>query len=119
MIQQNGFKAFRGVMRITPVNPDFEPFEIDSDWVYVPEYDCWYGGGRSFVSRCCTVLSEHDIVKPEAKPLVLCMNKDGVWEEKKEPYMTVECMSKEDFEWLVDAIARKRQGEDNGTNQDS
>ena len=48
-----GFKMFRGVMRITPKNPKFTPKEIEADWLYKPEYDCWYGGGCSYPAEIC------------------------------------------------------------------
>lgn len=58
MIEVEGYKAFHGTMLITPKNPQFAPFTLTCDWLYKPEYDCWYGNGRSFVAGCCTVVSE-------------------------------------------------------------
>ena len=43
----------------------------------------------------------------------LVMNKDGVFEEYKEPYMTVEVSTEEDFRWLEDAV-REKQERDKG-----
>ena len=43
MISVDGYKAFRGTMRITPVNPKFPTVEAHGDWLYKPEYKCWYG----------------------------------------------------------------------------
>jgi len=34
MIQVEGYKAFRGTMRITPKNPQFPQQEIHGDWLY-------------------------------------------------------------------------------------
>ena len=56
MISSEGYKAFRGTMRITPVIPDKEPFELTGDWLYKPEYKCWYGLCRSFPEDICTVV---------------------------------------------------------------
>lgn len=39
MIQCEGYKAFRGTMRIKPTNPKFPVSEIKADWLYKPEYD--------------------------------------------------------------------------------
>lgn len=57
MIECEGYKAFFGTMLITPKNKNIEPFIIaDKDWLYKPQYDCWYGDGRSFMSAICTVI---------------------------------------------------------------
>ena len=57
MICVEGYKAFRGTMRITPKNPVFPVMEITGDWLYKPEYDCWYGAGRSFCADVCEVIA--------------------------------------------------------------
>ena len=51
MIQVEGYKAFRGKMRITPVNPQFPQQEIYGEWLYKPEHNCWYGHGQSFMAE--------------------------------------------------------------------
>lgn len=62
MICVDGYKAFRGTMRVTPVNSSFKPFSVEGDFLYKPEYDCWYcnpkGGGfsRSFTSDICEII---------------------------------------------------------------
>ena len=56
MISSEGYKAFYGTMRITPKNPNMEPFDLTCDWLYKPEYQYWYGKGRSFMEEICTVL---------------------------------------------------------------
>ena len=56
MIRLEGYKAFRGTMRITPTIPDKEPFELTGDWLYKPEDKCWYGLCRSFPDNICTVV---------------------------------------------------------------
>lgn len=53
MICVEGYKAFRGVMLITPKNPAIEPITITGDWLYKPDTDCWYGSGRSFPENIC------------------------------------------------------------------
>lgn len=54
----DGYKMFTGTMRISPVCPGIAPFEISGDWLYKPEFDCWYCGGRSFGAEICEVVSE-------------------------------------------------------------
>lgn len=56
MISLEGYKAFRGIMRIIPKNPNIKPFDLAADWLYKPEHQCWYGGGGSFMEEICTVL---------------------------------------------------------------
>lgn len=59
MIKVEGYKAFHGDMLIKPVNR--ESYIItDKDWLYKPEYDCWYGAGRSFPASICKIISEED-----------------------------------------------------------
>ena len=54
MIEVEGYKAFHGTMFIVPKNNLYSPFYIrDTDWLYRPDTNCWYGGGRSFVSEIC------------------------------------------------------------------
>jgi hypothetical protein len=57
MIAVEGFKAFHGTMLISP-RVAIEPFEITGDWLYKPEYKCWYGGGRSFPEEICKIVKE-------------------------------------------------------------
>lgn len=52
-----GYKAFRGKMKIKPQNGN-SPFIIEGDWLYKPEYDCWYGKGRSFIASICEIVEE-------------------------------------------------------------
>lgn len=39
--------------------------------------------------------------------IVLIMNEDGVFEKYEEPYMTIECAAKEDFEFIQKAIEKQ------------
>ena len=59
MIQSNGYKAFNGIMQIVPKSENLKPFEIEADWVYNPEYNCWYGKGRSFHNEICKIVKEN------------------------------------------------------------
>lgn len=58
MIKVEGYKAFRGTMRITPKNAEIFPYELTSDWLYKPEYKCWYGGGHSYPEEVCEVVRD-------------------------------------------------------------
>ena len=59
MIKVEGYKAFRGIMRIVPKRLGFEPYEIESDWLYKPETDCWYDGISSYPASICEVLEDY------------------------------------------------------------
>lgn len=59
MIKVEGYKAFRGIMRIVPKNESIKPFEMKGDWLYKPERDCWYGCGRSFCACICEVVKDY------------------------------------------------------------
>ena len=58
MIKVEGFKAFRGIIRITPKTVLVKPFEVKGDWLYKPEHDCWYGGGSSYPASICEVVED-------------------------------------------------------------
>lgn len=58
MIQVEGYKAFHGVMLIVPKSREVDPFTVEGDWLYKPETDCWYCGGRSYHSDICEVISD-------------------------------------------------------------
>ena len=49
-----GYKAFRGIMQITPKNPKIKPFELSGEWLYKPDTKCWYGNGSSYPEEICT-----------------------------------------------------------------
>ena len=58
MICVEGYKAFKGVMRIVPKTVLMQPFELKGEWLYNPNTDCWYGGGSSYPSSICEVVGE-------------------------------------------------------------
>ena len=66
MIYSEGYKAFRGTMRIVPKNSNTKPYELTADWLYKPEYQCWYGRSSSFPEEICEVLA--DLTTPPANP---------------------------------------------------
>ena len=60
MIKVEGYKAFKGVMRIIPKGGNFEPFELKGDWLYKPDTNCWYGKGTSFPEEICEIVEDTD-----------------------------------------------------------
>lgn len=58
MIKCEGYKAFHGSAVIKPTNPKFPPFEMRGDWLYKPEYDCWYCNGSSYPAEIVTEITE-------------------------------------------------------------
>lgn len=57
MITVEGYKAFSGIMRISPKNGK-EPFRMLGEFLYKPDTDCWYIRGRSFPADICTVTED-------------------------------------------------------------
>ena len=56
MITVEGYKAFRGTLLISPKSPEMKPFELEGDWLFKPDTNCWYGQGCSFSAEICKVL---------------------------------------------------------------
>lgn len=48
MISVEGYKAFHGDITIKPKNMERTITISDKDFLYKPDFNCWYGGGRSF-----------------------------------------------------------------------
>lgn len=59
MIEVEGYKAFRGTLRISPKSPEIKPFDLEGDWLFKPETNCWYGQGRSFSATICEVVTDN------------------------------------------------------------
>lgn len=51
-----GYKMFRGTMKIRPKTASVPAFELTGDWLYKPETKCWYGKGSSFAEDICTIV---------------------------------------------------------------
>ena len=56
VISVEGYKAFRGTMKIQPKTAAVQAFELSGDWLYKPETGCWYGKGSSFPEDICTIM---------------------------------------------------------------
>lgn len=54
MIEVEGYKAFRGTMRIIrgPLACDL----IGGDWLYRPDTCCWYCSGCSYPAEICQIV---------------------------------------------------------------
>ena len=55
IINVEGYKAFRGTMRIRP-KASVPAFNLYGDWLYKPETGCWYGLGSSFADEICSIV---------------------------------------------------------------
>ena len=55
MLKCEGFKMFRGTMSVRSGN---KTYLITGTWLFNPEYECWYCGGRSFPEDCCSVYDD-------------------------------------------------------------
>jgi len=58
MLKCEGYQMFRGVMRVSPPNPKFPMQEIHGDWLFKPEYSCWYCNGHSYAAEICEVVED-------------------------------------------------------------
>ncbi len=58
MIKVEGYKAFHGVMKITPKTKMIPVAHIEADWLYKPDTGCWYGNKASYPADICTVVSD-------------------------------------------------------------
>lgn len=56
VLSVEGYKAFRGTMRIRPKTAAVPAFELTGDWLYKPDTGCWYGKGSSFAADICTIM---------------------------------------------------------------
>lgn len=66
MIKVEGYKAFHGKMKISPVSGR-EPFVLECDWLYKPDTGCWYGNGSSFGEKICEITEDMTIGTKIAK----------------------------------------------------
>lgn len=58
MINVEGYLAFKGYLKITPVNEKIKPYTMCGEWIYNPETECWYGEGESFPKEICQIGEE-------------------------------------------------------------
>lgn len=70
MITVGNYKAFHGVMRITPKTKCVTPLEIEGNWLYQPEHKCWYGNGAYYSEEICTVVMDDSEKLRLKKPIL-------------------------------------------------
>lgn len=64
MISVDGYKAFRGTMKIKATIPngaggfDKKSFGIYGDWLYKPETKCWYNKTSSYPETICEIAKD-------------------------------------------------------------
>ena len=61
MIKVDGYKAFRGTMRINVMFPSgviTQSFDIYGDWLYKPEAECWYNKSSSYPKEICEIVKD-------------------------------------------------------------
>lgn len=58
MIKADGFKAFKGTMRISPIGA--EPFDLRGDWIYKPN-GYWCHGFQSWPEKICEVVDDETL----------------------------------------------------------
>ena len=58
MLTCEGFRMFHGTAKVTPKNPQFEPFRPYGTWLYKPDYDCWYVAGHSYPASIVSEIEE-------------------------------------------------------------
>ena len=61
MLSCEGYKMFRGCAKIVPPNSKFPPFEEHGDWLYKPEYDCWYVNGHSYPAKVVDIDGRREV----------------------------------------------------------
>ena len=66
MITANGYKAFHGVMRITPKTKMIPATHVETDWIYNPNTHSWYGNNAEYSAEICTVVLDYtEKIKPK------------------------------------------------------
>lgn len=58
MLKSEGYMMFRGKATIVPKNKIFKEYELEGDWLYKPEHNCWYVGGSSYPAEIVTNIRE-------------------------------------------------------------
>ena len=63
MLKCEGYKMFRGVGEIHNVITGNLITQEYGDWLYKPEYDCWYVNGKSYPSECLSIVEDQTEIK--------------------------------------------------------
>ena len=58
MLTSEGYKMFRGTGEIHNTQTGKTVRTERGDWLYKPEYDCWYVNGSSYPAECVKVVED-------------------------------------------------------------
>ena len=58
MIKVEGYKAFHGVMKVTPKGMIVPAFELEADLLYLPDKKVWIANGVEYSEEICTVVRD-------------------------------------------------------------
>lgn len=65
MLEVEGYKMFRGKMLVTPLTNFHAPFILEGDFLYKPEYGCWYHDGHSYGDNICCIKKDITVSEEE------------------------------------------------------
>ncbi len=76
MIKVKEYKAFHGVMKVTPKGMIVPTFELEADWLYIPDKKVWIANDVEYSEEICTVVRDdtkrHISKKPVTEDLKGC-----------------------------------------------
>jgi hypothetical protein len=52
----DGYKMFKGRMKISPKDRNATPYYITGTWLYKPATDCWYCENSFWSSKICEII---------------------------------------------------------------
>lgn len=58
MLKCEGYKMFRGTGEVRNAATGKLVCSEKGDWLYKPEWDCWYVNGSSYPAECVTVVED-------------------------------------------------------------
>lgn len=58
MLTCEGYKMFKGTMRVEPKSVCFPREDVYGTWLYKPDTDYWYCNGRSYSPRIVTLVED-------------------------------------------------------------
>ena len=62
MLTVDKYKAFHGIMRITPRSMIVPTFELEADWLYNPDKKVWIADNVEYSEDICTVVSDRGYI---------------------------------------------------------
>ena len=58
MLKCEGYMMFRGTATIRPKSQSRKEYKEHGDWLYKPEWDCWYVNGSSYPAEIVENIEE-------------------------------------------------------------